>query len=310
MLFKNDLCSHVKLVANSDCMLLASLAKDVCGFPVLFACVYCPPEGSVYANEDMFVELEQFILDNNDGKEVCLLGDFNARTATRMDYDPSKGKPACDDETLNEYEYLLDRGFDLKRYSEDNRTNNYGHRLIELCKNLGILIVNGRLSNDRKKGKLTCRQASVVDYIICSPVLYSNIVFFDVVEFNPLFSDVHNALECHIKIRDVIDSHVDVLSDDVLLNNDAPRRPRWQRGFKDMYVENLNALKISELENALERLSLADTARSEQVQDLCNSLVHILTESGRSIGSIKDNIKVNPNVNGRKQVKQIGRAHV
>ena len=135
-------------MVKTDGILLASLSKEICGFPVLFACVYCPPEGSVYANDDIFTELEQTILDNNDGKEICLLGDLKAHTAELADFDLAKGKPAQVEDDINEYEFLIDRGFDLKRYSEDKRTNNYGHKLIDMCKSLGILIANGRLYND------------------------------------------------------------------------------------------------------------------------------------------------------------------
>ena len=64
LLYKNSLSSSIRFLVKSDGILLASLSKDICGFPVLFVCVYCPPEGSVYANDDIFTELEQIILDN------------------------------------------------------------------------------------------------------------------------------------------------------------------------------------------------------------------------------------------------------
>ena len=293
-------------MAKSDGILLASLDRNICGFPVLFVCVYCPPEGSVYADDDIFTELEQIILDNNDGKEICLLGDLNARTAELIDYDIAKGKPAqVDDE--NEYEFLINKGFDLSRHSDDRRTNNYGHKLIDMCKSLGILIANGRLYNDKNKGAFTCKNASVVDYIICSPVLYSNIVFFNICEFNPLLSDVHCAVECHIKMYNVCDNtdntdNTDTEHYDNESSCAVPKRPRWRRGFHDKYKDNLDVDEIADLETALVRISMSDTVSPEIVQDMCNRLVRILTESGKKTGSIKNDI--NRNKNGRKQAKR------
>ena len=54
---------------------------------------------------------------------------------------------------IYEYEFLIDRGFDLKRQSEDLRTNNYDNKveLIDMCKSLGILIANGRLLGPNPK---------------------------------------------------------------------------------------------------------------------------------------------------------------
>ena len=50
---------------------------DVCGFTILLACIYVPPEGSVYAEDDVYLELEQLISDNRKDSEVCIVGDLD-----------------------------------------------------------------------------------------------------------------------------------------------------------------------------------------------------------------------------------------
>ena len=63
---------------------------------------------------------------------------------------------------------LRDNGFDTNRYSQDSKTNNYGYKLINFCKNLGIFIVNGRFGSDNYIGHNTCKNSSLVDYYIIS----------------------------------------------------------------------------------------------------------------------------------------------
>ena len=59
----------------------------------------------------------------------------------------------------------------LVRVSEDNTSNAYGHRLLHICKETGLRIVNGRLREDKGKGRpiFTCFNyfgSSVVDNLL------------------------------------------------------------------------------------------------------------------------------------------------
>ena len=72
---------------------------------------------------------------------------------------------------------------ELKRCSPDSCANNYGYRLVDLCKNMGVVIVNGRFGAERGEGKATCEGKSVVDYILCSPKLLCYIIWFEVDDF-------------------------------------------------------------------------------------------------------------------------------
>ncbi len=77
--------------------------------------------------------------------------------------------------------------------------NNYGNKLIDTCKNLGVVIVNGRVGDDAYIGNLTCRDASVVDYCIASPEVFPRFLNFKVLPFNECYSDVHCGLHISLK---------------------------------------------------------------------------------------------------------------
>ena len=129
---------------------------------------------------------------------LALLGDFNARTSNENDFIYEN---EIDDEELivqilgNSYMDVF-RKYDIleQRNSKDTRKNNFGNQLLQLCKYNDLLICNGRTGDDKNVGNFTCKNSSVVDYVICSTSLFERIVNFDVLEFSNLFSDAHCGL--------------------------------------------------------------------------------------------------------------------
>jgi len=68
---------------------------------------------------------------------------------------------------FSSYSVLKEKGIPIERFSNDKtRTNKYGNKLIELCKRCSVHIANGRLDKDRFIGNITCKDASLVDYLI------------------------------------------------------------------------------------------------------------------------------------------------
>ena len=63
-----------------------------------------------------------------------------------------------------------DLGFPTER--QDLQLNNYGKRLLEVCKSFRLCIANGRLGSDRFLGSKTCKGYSVIDFAILSPLLF------------------------------------------------------------------------------------------------------------------------------------------
>ena len=79
----------------------------------------------------------------------------------------------------------------MERYACDKSCNNYGYRLIDLCKSLNIHVVNGRCGGDKFVGSPTTLHGSLIDYVLMSPELFVNVSTFDILNFDPLLSDVH-----------------------------------------------------------------------------------------------------------------------
>ena len=177
---------------------------------VLFGAVYIPPENSSYSSINMFDDLEEDIINfsANNIYKLCLLGDFNAHTSNYQDF-ICVNEHICDTFNLDDVtkqmlnkSLLEDIGIITLRYSEDKcKVNNYGKRLLSLCKSLDIHFANGRLGKDNKVGSVTCKNTSVVDYCLLSQELFTHVINFEVLPFDPLLSDVHSALGVEFIIK-------------------------------------------------------------------------------------------------------------
>ena len=131
-------------------------------------------------------------------KHIFLLGDFNSRTSKIFDFViPDENIPeilnTVDDELLLvnmfSYQKLVNLNVPLERASEDNtRHNNYGVKLIEMCKRSAMFIANGRLFKDQNIGRMTCKESSIVDYLILAPEAFKTIAEFELLDFNPMFT--------------------------------------------------------------------------------------------------------------------------
>lgn len=109
---------------------------------------------SVYNNEGMTKTIEKLeeIMEESisEGKAMILLGDLNSRIGTESARTDMEGEE------------------EWKRNSEDTTSNNEGKKLIRLCQEYGLTVMNGRIKGD-EKGKLTyigTRGNSVIDYLI------------------------------------------------------------------------------------------------------------------------------------------------
>jgi hypothetical protein len=62
-----------------------------------------------------------------------------------------------------------------------------------------LYIANTRVGLDRGIGKRTCKNRSVIDYLISSSSLFPFIQEFDINDFNPILSDIHNSVHISSK---------------------------------------------------------------------------------------------------------------
>ena len=59
---------------------------------------------------------------------------------------------------VNSVNILESLNIPVGRINKDSGKNHNGSRLLDLCKGNDLLIINGRIGNDKDIGKLTCKQ--------------------------------------------------------------------------------------------------------------------------------------------------------
>ncbi|CAC5416793.1 unnamed protein product [Mytilus coruscus] len=223
------------------------------------------PENSKYSSQESFDQIEGELLSfKTESTVTALIGDFNARPSTLTDYVVPDNKVMIFlniDEIndvhnyLYEFQKLQEKNIPVERSSEDRgRCNNYGYKMLNFCKNNSIFIANGRICDDAGIGKVTCSEISIVDYLIVSPELFPFITEFQVVDFDPLISDVHCRL--HAKFS--------TLATNDLQNNNpeegASKLVRWISDKKNQFVDkvenSLLLLDVDELTNRIDEFDV------------------------------------------------------
>ena len=91
--------------------------------------------------------------------QICIFGDCHARTGSLDMFLIDEN--ICNNLNFdrNMFTYQVDSKANMLpcRSSMDKKVNNYGRRLIELCKNSGLCIVNGRGKNQNSQN-VTCKK--------------------------------------------------------------------------------------------------------------------------------------------------------
>ncbi|KAJ8024120.1 hypothetical protein HOLleu_36756 [Holothuria leucospilota] len=191
---------------------------------------------------------------------ICLVGDFNARTGTICDFLDSEETsldgfdfvPLCNEVNSRDELDLLD--ICTLRYNQDECINNNGRKLIELCKNLDLHIVNGRIGENKGIGARTCDAKSAIDYAVASAELLPYLTNFIVDPFDRFLSDKHAPII--LEIQGIERSKVDNLTSkgDTMATADSEEEGNkvinWNDTKKNDFLAALNV-------NDMERISLA-----------------------------------------------------
>ena len=82
-------------------------------------------------------------------------------------------------------------------------------KLLDICKNNNLFLLNGRSYLDKDFGQYTLRDKSVLDYVIATADCFRTLENFEVIDTDPLFSDGHNALSWQTKITFQISPYTD-----------------------------------------------------------------------------------------------------
>ena len=142
--------------------------------------------------------------------------------------------------------------------SDKHRVNNYGQRLIQLCKVNKLLILNGRTGRDKTIGRNTCNNRSVVDYVLADYCVVKQIEDFEVQDFDPLLSDVHSALLVTMKGCANIQCEQDEN------DNEQTTYHRWTPDKSDVFVQDIDLDRVKAL---IEQMEAGETNCVNQVTE-------------------------------------------
>lgn len=203
--FKSHLKKFISVAGKSEYGLIwIKIDKNILPFDEdAFMCyIYVREQKSlVLRNEeiDYFELLESDIAKFKSLGKIFVTGDFNSRTGQSADL--------SDHLTYDSYLHV-GMNEDI-RYSEiplrmnrDLVLDNYGRRLLDMCKSTGLVIANGRLGADKDTGEFTCvtgRGRSVVDYFLLSFSDFDCVSHFNICDVDE-HSD-HSGLHICLKLN-------------------------------------------------------------------------------------------------------------
>ena len=229
------------------------------------------------------IENEYLTLQRN-YKYIVLNGDFKGRTANEPDF-IFIGENLCNIDLpelfdVNRVNILEELNIPVNRTSQDIVKNQYGNRLLELCKCNDLFIVNGRIGGDKNIGKLTCKNSSIVDYVISSVDFLKCIVDMDVLEFSKLYSDVHSPISLSIKFKPLAEPCEPGVHEDENTVNSTEKPRKWNDSLKLDFLNNLNIKTIHDLETQLDNLDKENITQPE-IDSCVNKLGNIFLSTAK-----------------------------
>ena len=219
---------------------------------------------------DRLLDSIVFIENKSQGNcNLLLCGDFNSRTSNRPDF-------VVDDGTMHMSvlpdDYISDT--QMPRFSEDEgHINNNGLLLLDLCKQTGLRIMNGRVGNDQGLGKYTfvgSRGRSLVDYVLSSQDMFNFIKNFEVQEPN-ILSD-----HCLVKFcfEFPCDRTISQESDEY---DTVDSKYKWNSECKAEYLQCLQQNTVSDKLVSL-NVNISNCTNGDGIESCVSGFVNIIDE--------------------------------
>ena len=251
--FKSERKDAVEILHNfEDHFLWIKLSGDKLGWDNdIFVCL-CNVIPRSSSRQDL-VETHAFDRISNDianfhvrygDKFSCLIvGDMNSRTGESKDYvenDNTGYVPVPDD-------YTEDDDVPHRTSCDKKAPDEYGHKLIDLCKTCSLRIVNGRVGSDKGVGNYTSinkRGQSVVDYVLCESNIFKLLNDFAVNEICE-WSD-HCKLSFSLKIKYESNTSADKIG--------KTHKFKWNSTKREDFLTSLNNV-LPEVRNSINYLT-------------------------------------------------------
>ena len=192
--------------------------------------LYNPPPASAYCSPSFFDELESEVLKlQDDGYEVLILGDLNARVGEAEDV--VDATPYIDS---IEYEYATNVDEESwatiipKRNNMDKVINPNGLKLTDALRTVGACILNGRCTPDLEGEYtfLSYNGSSTIDLGICSLPLYHMVKSFEVLDNSGLSK--HSPISLQMSLPCATDSQPKEMQTR-LVNGMTVKRYTWSQ---------------------------------------------------------------------------------
>ena len=140
---KLHIARHVtRVTKNNQDVAWVKIDKSLCGRDIFLGTAYFSPTGTKEHISKQFRDLGEEIAKFRQKGEIIIQGDLNARTGREKDFVKSHNN-----EDYRDYKEEEEFGI-VQRNSEDITINKRGEELLELCKSLDMVILNGRKIGD------------------------------------------------------------------------------------------------------------------------------------------------------------------
>ena len=289
---KNSISDYIKVENEFHSKLILwfiiSHKITLIGEDVHCGIVYIPPQGSKYAHEEPYNELEQEIIRYCiNSTNIILMGDFNSRSGQKDDYVSigsylSKNfglEQLCDDfsDVLNNFEL---NSVPLLRENDDSAINSYGNLMLDFCKNTNLFIANGRLGKVENSRRVTCKDRSTVDYYLCTSDLFSTLQELQVHEFNCLYSDAHSPLTVVLKTINIDKKHEN--KHEQTSRNQGEKTKLWDPDKSHLFSNNLNSELVSEIDQKISHLLNSNTTIQSDIDKIVGEIGVLFEESAKN----------------------------
>ena len=290
-------------------------------FDFIYGAAYIPCISSKFHRHDLFIDINNDIHELNvrfNFLPTMLAGDLNGHTGTISDFIEADNVVAnltgCDllaERIVSGSE--LNPNFSDHRFNSDTRVvDENGDGIISVCVNHNFKIVNGRIGDDKFKGKSTCHKSdnpSVIDYLLVSENMLPYLSNFNVEMFDSNLSDVHCPIEFEFIFDEAISPLPNSLSsgnsvhDECHDNNLEPTelphlKFKWSQDISKSFKTSFSVSKINELTIELE--TIAKDIDQNGIDNICVKLNELLIDIAKSSGAYSETKKKKANINSSK----------
>ena len=266
---------------------------------LILGAVYVPHEGSKYHENTIFDDIANdcIFLKAKYNAPICLIGDFNARTGLLKDFVETADFPIFQagpglnlDDAITSIDELESLGICTRRINQDRATNNNGRQLIEMCKSLDLLVVNGRIGKDKNIGKFTCDGKSVIDYVIASAELFPQLLNFYVDSFDQFMSDKH----CPICLEIKVTCRPSGLQDNLAPGSNLPTKCStstkicWKNEQRYDFAASFDIESINVISRTIDSMTCSTCVSQVEIDEIANRLKDLYRSAATKTGMIKN----------------------